>query len=147
MTTDTDVGVATPVTAAGGLVAAAELAPPQADNSSAATAVRNAQVMVFTRRPPDARQVTCRPAAKQKAKRRSVRPLAMSLERPTAQLSKLAGLIYEITVTGLTKRATVQRRDHRGRIDLACRGYSRAQIGYGAREPRAMCFFGGHAPS
>jgi hypothetical protein len=57
--------MATPVTAAGGLLAAAELPPPHAVNSNAARAVRKARVMVFTKKPPDARQSAHRQAADQ----------------------------------------------------------------------------------
>jgi hypothetical protein len=92
VTADTEVGMATPVTAAGELVAAAELPPPQAHNSKA-RADNEAQKMVFTRKPPDARQMARRPAAAQQAKRRSVSAPATPLPRPTTQLSTQAILV------------------------------------------------------
>ena len=54
MTTATEDGVATPTTAAGAGVLAAELPPPQPLNSSAAKAVNKEKVMVFTKMPPNA---------------------------------------------------------------------------------------------
>jgi hypothetical protein len=54
VTTATEDGVATPTTAAGAGVLAAELPPPQPLNRSAARAVNKEKVMVFTKMPPNA---------------------------------------------------------------------------------------------